>query len=229
MLVLEDFGRGLGVVEELVDLLHLLSLHVLFTLNSAQQMSRRQQLQRISARKQDSIRMLGFSAEVLNLKWSLHLFQSSSSRTLYLRVVFEPISARWARASSLIVMPSVWARILMIWKSTAKKCQTFNDTNFFSIIEEDCGGLTCFISCGVYSTVRMIMTLSSKSRGIPCGELMSSVPLVDNASMLKPQICHLSRNTSVKEPLTSYLIKQLPLFDANTTMGAMELSSARWR
>lgn len=71
MLVLEDFGRGLGVVEELVDLLHLLSLHVLFTLNSAQQMSRRQQLQRISARKQDSIRMLGFSAEVLNLKWSL--------------------------------------------------------------------------------------------------------------------------------------------------------------
>lgn len=37
--------------------------------------------------------------------------------------------------------------------------------------------LTCFISCGVYSMVRIIMTRSSKSRGIPCGEVMSSVPL----------------------------------------------------
>lgn len=37
---------------------------------------------------------------------------------------------------------------------------------------------TCFISCGVYNMVRIIMTLSSKSRGIPCGEVMSSVPLM---------------------------------------------------
>lgn len=37
--------------------------------------------------------------------------------------------------------------------------------------------LTCFISCGVYSMVRMIITLSSRSSGIPWGELMSSVPL----------------------------------------------------
>lgn len=48
--------------------------------------------------------------------------------------------------------------------------------------------LTCFISCDVYNMVRMIMTLSSRSRGIPCGEQMSSVPLVSNKYMLIPRI-----------------------------------------
>lgn len=44
---------------------------------------------------------------------------------------------------------------------------------------------TCFISWGVYSMVRIIVTLSSKSRGIPCGELMSSVPLRNNGDIFK--------------------------------------------
>lgn len=39
------------------------------------------------------------------------------------------------------------------------------------------GRLTCFTSCGVYSMVRMIITRSSRSRGMPWGEVMSSVPL----------------------------------------------------
>lgn len=39
------------------------------------------------------------------------------------------------------------------------------------------GRLTCFISCGVYSMVRMIITRSRRSRGMPWGEVMSSVPL----------------------------------------------------
>lgn len=47
LLILEDLGGGLGVVEELVDFLHLLPLHALFALNSAQQAGWGQQLQGI--------------------------------------------------------------------------------------------------------------------------------------------------------------------------------------
>lgn len=49
-----------------------------------------------------------------------------------------------------------------------------------NVAHADISRLTCFISCGVYNMVRMIMTLSSRSRGMPCGEQMSSVPLVSN-------------------------------------------------
>ena len=51
MLVLEDFGGGLGVVEQLVDLLHLLPLHALFPLNTAQQAGWCQQLHSVPAGK----------------------------------------------------------------------------------------------------------------------------------------------------------------------------------
>lgn len=47
LLVLEDLGGGLGVVEQLVDFLDLLPLHGLFALNSAQQTGWGQQLQGI--------------------------------------------------------------------------------------------------------------------------------------------------------------------------------------
>lgn len=51
MLVLEDFGGGLGVVEQLVDFLYLLPLHRLFSLNATQQTGWCQQLHCISVRE----------------------------------------------------------------------------------------------------------------------------------------------------------------------------------
>lgn len=51
MLVLEDFGGGLGVVEQLVDLLYLLPLHGLFPLNTAQQAGWCQQLYGVPERE----------------------------------------------------------------------------------------------------------------------------------------------------------------------------------
>ncbi len=51
MLILKDFGRRLGVVEQLVYLLDLLPLHALFSLNSAKQTGRRQQLYGVPERK----------------------------------------------------------------------------------------------------------------------------------------------------------------------------------
>lgn len=53
MLILEDFGGGLGVVEQLVDFFYLLPLHGLFALNTAQQTGWRQQLYSIPERKQE--------------------------------------------------------------------------------------------------------------------------------------------------------------------------------
>lgn len=47
LLILEDLSGGLGVVEQLVDFLDLLSVHGLFALNSAQQTGWCQQLQGI--------------------------------------------------------------------------------------------------------------------------------------------------------------------------------------
>lgn len=52
MLILEDFGGGLSVVEQLVDFLDLLPLHVLFSLNAAQQAGWRQKLYSVPERKQ---------------------------------------------------------------------------------------------------------------------------------------------------------------------------------
>lgn len=64
---------------------------------------------------------------------------------------------------------------------------------------------------------------------------MSSVPLVNNRLL----ILHLGKENdysilfNVKDYvyliLEPHLIKQFPLLEANTTMGAMVLSSARWR
>lgn len=54
MLILEDFCRGLGVVEQLVDFLNLLPLHGLFSLNSAQQTGRRKQLNSVPEGKTGS-------------------------------------------------------------------------------------------------------------------------------------------------------------------------------
>lgn len=55
LLILEDLGGGLGVVEELVDLLDLLPLHGLFALNSAQQTGWGQQLQGIPEKTGDIV------------------------------------------------------------------------------------------------------------------------------------------------------------------------------
>lgn len=55
LLILEDLGGGLGVVEELVDLLDLLPLHGLFALNSAQQIGWGQQLQGIPEKTGDIV------------------------------------------------------------------------------------------------------------------------------------------------------------------------------
>lgn len=41
---------------------------------------------------------------------------SSPGRCAHLRVVLVPISPRWFSASSLMLIPSVWARILIIFR-----------------------------------------------------------------------------------------------------------------
>lgn len=47
LLILEDFGRGFGVIEQLVAFLYLLPLHSLSSLNAGQYAGRCQQLQSI--------------------------------------------------------------------------------------------------------------------------------------------------------------------------------------
>lgn len=66
-------------------------------------------------------------------------------------VVLVPISPTMLSASSSICIPSVCARSLRI----------------------------CSISTREYGSVRIIRSLSRRSRGMPCGEIMSSVPLQD--------------------------------------------------
>lgn len=51
MLILKDFGRGLGIVKQLVDFLHLLPLHGLLSLNTTQHAGWCQQLDSIPERK----------------------------------------------------------------------------------------------------------------------------------------------------------------------------------
>lgn len=53
MLILEDFGRRLGIVEQLVDFFYLLPLHGFFTLNTAQQTGRRQELYSVPEGKRE--------------------------------------------------------------------------------------------------------------------------------------------------------------------------------
>lgn len=53
ILILEDFCWRLGVIEQLIDLFYLLSLHCFFSLNAAQQTGRRQQLYSVSETKQE--------------------------------------------------------------------------------------------------------------------------------------------------------------------------------
>lgn len=67
------------------------------------------------------------------------------------RVVLVPISPTILSASSSICIPSVCARSRRI----------------------------CCISAWEYGNVRIIKSLSRRSRGMPCGEIMSSVPLQD--------------------------------------------------
>ncbi|KYQ54544.1 hypothetical protein ALC60_06568 [Trachymyrmex zeteki] len=95
------------------------------------------------------------------------------SCTTYLRVVFVPSSPRLDKASSSICNPSVTALSFTI----------------------------CSISCLEYGRVLIIRRRSNKSRGMPCGEIMSSVPL----------------------------ISQRPRFVAKITIGAIALSNARCR
>ncbi|KYN12178.1 hypothetical protein ALC57_15670, partial [Trachymyrmex cornetzi] len=95
------------------------------------------------------------------------------SCTTYLRVVFVPSSPRLDRASSSICSPSVTALSFTI----------------------------CSISCLEYGRVLIIRRRSNRSRGMPCGEIMSSVPL----------------------------ISQRPRFVAKITIGAIALSNARCR
>ncbi|KYM81420.1 hypothetical protein ALC53_08188 [Atta colombica] len=95
------------------------------------------------------------------------------SCTTYLRVVFVPSSPRLDRASSSICSPSVTALSFTI----------------------------CSISCLEYGRVLIIRRRSNRSRGMPCGEIISSVPL----------------------------ISQRPRFVAKITIGAIALSNARCR
>jgi len=76
----------------------------------------------------------------------------TQSKETYRRVVLVPISPSMLRASSSKCIPSVCARSLRI----------------------------CSISAREYGNVRIIKSLSRRSRGIPCGEMMSSVPLHNN-------------------------------------------------
>ena len=69
----------------------------------------------------------------------------------YLSVVLVPVSPSDCKDSSSICIPSIWARILSI----------------------------CTVSSRAYGIVRMIMTRSRRSNGIPCGETIS-VPLQEN-------------------------------------------------
>lgn len=245
MLILEDFGRGFGIVEQFVDFLDLLSLHSFFTLNTAQQAGWSQQLYSIPERKQE-IRAtqyshtwyLSFVHIVLCL---FRMFFCCSLLTLYTDNQMNVFTWGWFWCQFL---PDVWALPRWYWCPQSEHGSWWSTNH--SLINETCTGeksyiletenlrVTCFISCGVYNMVRIIMTLSSKSKGIPCGEVMSSVPLVNNRWIM----LHLSKENCwvlcsfkdrVSLMLEPYLIKQFPLLEANTTIGAMVLSSARWR
>ncbi|KYN37597.1 hypothetical protein ALC56_07796, partial [Trachymyrmex septentrionalis] len=116
--------------------------------------------------------MSSFLILVLSLTFAVKA-AGVKSCTTYLRVVFVPSSARLDRASSSICSPSVTALSFTI----------------------------CSISCLEYGRVLIIRRRSNKSRGMPCGEIMSSVPL----------------------------ISQRPRFVAKITIGAIALSNARCR
>lgn len=56
----------------------------------------------------------------------LQVERQGQGRLAHLRVVLVPISPRWFSASSLMLIPSVWARILMIfWRE--RTMVTVND------------------------------------------------------------------------------------------------------
>lgn len=130
LLVLEDLGGGLGVVEELVDLLHLLPLHALLALHAAQQAGGGQQLQGVpqgglgADLPQVGERVFA-RRDALRLSADLDDLRTKASQRMRTRFDVPPLLPPRRR------------------------------------------DLTCFISCGVYSTVRMIMTRSSRSSGMP--------------------------------------------------------------
>jgi hypothetical protein len=104
------------------------------------------------------------------------------SEETYRRVVFVPISPSILSASSSICMPSVCARSLRI----------------------------CSISTREYGNVRIIRSLSRRSKGMPCGEIMSSVPLQDNNKLQfdrrRSKFC--SRHTYMHLNKSDFLFKQ---------------------
>lgn len=247
MLILEDFCRGLGVVEQLVDFLHLFPLHGLFSLNSAQQTGWRKQLNCVPEGKQEvwdtQFRLRSHTSEkyfsllhifspcppqyfsfititviFCSTKCSISLSGLASVTDVNSACLFSPQSCVLSALTTVQSISSLIMDVLTLFTDTwcmflpegglganlRQVCQSFLadidpfslsadlddlQTKLSSVTEARTQAssvthadiwdrLTCFISCGVYNMVRMIMTLSSKSRGIPCGELMSSVPLV---------------------------------------------------
>lgn len=87
-----------------------------------------------------------------NRSYILHYYVFRKPTGTYRRVVFVLNSPSILSAASSICMPSVCARSLRI----------------------------CSISPWEYGNVRIMRSLSRRSRGIPCGEIMSSVPLQEN-------------------------------------------------
>lgn len=154
MLILEDLCRGLGIIEQLVDFFHLLPLHRLLPLDSAQHAGWGQQLDGVPAgSSMDNTQRHGSTVSSSNKYYNIAFVSMLERREIvlnqslfrcfsmglkpsrwtvnlparYLSVVLVPISARCVSASSLMLMPSVWARIFMIWKKKNK--YIINTTN----------------------------------------------------------------------------------------------------
>jgi hypothetical protein len=109
------------------------------------------------------------------------------SKETYRRVVLVPVSPSILRASSSICIPSVCARSLRI----------------------------CSISAREYGKVRIIRSLSRRSRGIPCGERMSSVPLQNNNKLqtdTQEQKLYILQQTKCRVAWLTWHFVQMPIF-----------------
>lgn len=80
---------------------------------------------------------------------SLEKTPYSTQVASYLKVVSVATAARRVNACSDTLIPSVWARMCKIWMTSSDE----------------------------YGSVRMIITRSSKSNGMPWDDTISSVPL----------------------------------------------------
>lgn len=150
----------------------------------------------------------------------------------HLRVVLVPISARCVRASSLILIPSVWARILMICKPNCHQWQKrrhglhpspmqISDTQTHLL------HLLWCVQHGAddHDSVQQVQRNPMWRTDVLCppGEqiVILNTHILTRGKIMLLLFCVLHNDPN--------LIKQFPLFEANTTMGAMLLSSARWR